>query len=269
MRCPKCRTEVSDWHFYCPNCHTLIGDYSPSGGKAGSGMVERAGMRLVNLILAALVISALVLMARAIKWNDLMTQMGLSRRDAGAPTEVKKEQTPRSNPSNARRKENSPAAPASMDTGKPEKKNGAESVREMPHKIEELSPTEASPSPPKPTPTPTKPAPNELVTSVAETKQANAPPRLARESVELGVEQVEVKNDGEVGYLTINSYAPARIYVDGQFSGLTPRTLRLASGDHQIRLIADGYEDWTRRIRLKSRQQVGIMASLKKAIAQN
>ena len=244
----------------------LIGDYSPSGGKAGQGMVERAGMRLVNLIVAVLVISALVLMARAIRWNDLMTQMGLSRREARTSTDVKKEPTPRSNPSNTRRRENSPAAaPAPSDPGKPEKKSGAESVREMPHKIEELSPTEASPSPPKPV----KPVTEELFDPAAEAKRVAAPPRLARENVELGVEQVEVKSDGEVGYLTINSYAPARIYVDGQFSGLTPRTLRLTSGDHQIRLIADGYEDWTRRIRIKSRQQIGLMASLKKAIAQN
>jgi hypothetical protein len=84
----------------------------------------------------------------------------------------------------------------------------------------------------------------------------------------LGVEQIDAKSAGETGFVSVNSYTPARIYVDGQFSGVTPRTIRLTAGDHQIRLIADGYEDWTRRVRLKARQQVGIMASMKKKVTQ-
>ena len=271
MRCPKCRTEVSDWHFYCPNCHTLVSAHSPTENKISQGMVERAGMRLVNVIIGIVVIGALVWMARAIKWNELI---GLIRGEAGASTEMKKEPAPRSNSPNVRRKENSPSPTPHTDPGKPEKKMSAESVREMPHKIEELAPIAEPPSSPKPAPTPVKPVTNDPLNSTpvssAQSVQANLPLRPAREGTELGVEQIEVRQQAEVGYLTINSYTSARIYVDGQFSGVTPRTVKLAPGEHQIRLMTDGYEDWARRIRLNSRQQVGIMASMKKkATAQN
>ena len=70
--------------------------------------------------------------------------------------------------------------------------------------------------------------------------------------------------DAAHGYLAIDSYIAAKIYVDGQFSGTTPRTVKLIPGDHQIRLIADGYDDWTRRVKLRGSQQVGIKAAMKK-----
>src|SRR5262249_3497999 len=95
-----------------------------------------------------------------------------------------------------------------------------------------------------------------------------APVRNVRDGTELDVEHIEVKKRGEVGYVAIDSYIPARIYVDGQFSGLTPRTVKLSVGDHLVRLIAEGCEDWTRRVKLKSDQQIGIMASMKKKLAQ-
>jgi hypothetical protein len=45
---------------------------------------------------------------------------------------------------------------------------------------------------------------------------------------------------------------------------MTPRTVRLLAGEHTITMIADGYEEWTKTIRLNGRQQMGLMASLNK-----
>ncbi|MBK7598528.1 MAG: PEGA domain-containing protein [Acidobacteria bacterium] len=61
---------------------------------------------------------------------------------------------------------------------------------------------------------------------------------------------------------------PAKIYIDGHYSGPTPTTVRLTAGDHQVRLIADGYDEWTRRVKLKSRRQTAIMASMRRAPGQ-
>src|SRR5262249_25683778 len=82
------------------------------------------------------------------------------------------------------------------------------------------------------------------------------------------VERISAKSGNEGGLVVINSDVPAKLYIDGQFSGTTPRTVRMNAGDLQIRLIADGYDDWTRRIKLKNRQQLGITASMKKKDAQ-
>ena len=72
----------------------------------------------------------------------------------------------------------------------------------------------------------------------------------------------------EEALLSINSIVTAKIYIDGQYSGATPTTVRLTAGDHQVRLIADGYDEWTRRVKLKSRRQTAIMASMRRAPGQ-
>lgn len=64
--------------------------------------------------------------------------------------------------------------------------------------------------------------------------------------------------------LTIKSYVPARIYINGEFSGVTPRTVKLLAGEHTVTLVADGYQEWARKVKLSGQQQAGILASLKK-----
>jgi hypothetical protein len=53
----------------------------------------------------------------------------------------------------------------------------------------------------------------------------------------------------DVGELTIEcSVQGARIYIDGSYSGVAPRTLRLRSGFHTILVLSPGYESWERRL---------------------
>jgi len=131
-----------------------------------------------------------------------------------------------------------------------------ESVRSLPHKIEELPDDPPTPATSSESP-PARQAASREAPGDSQTARTNPEPLPAIELPD------EAAKGGE-GLITIRSYTNARVYVDGQYSGLTPRTVRLPSGEHQIRLIADGYEEWTRNVTLRSRQQVGIVASMKR-----
>ncbi len=52
-----------------------------------------------------------------------------------------------------------------------------------------------------------------------------------------------------VGELTIECSAPgARVYIDGSYSGVTPRTLRLRAGIHTILVVKEGFASWEQRL---------------------
>ncbi|MFN0122683.1 MAG: PEGA domain-containing protein [Blastocatellia bacterium] len=80
--------------------------------------------------------------------------------------------------------------------------------------------------------------------------------------VEIRLDPPDKDLNKSTGSVSINSYSRAYIYIDGQFSGATPRVVRLLAGDHVITLRADGFDDWTRKVSLHGRQQVGLMASM-------
>lgn len=271
MQCPKCNSEVQDWHFYCQVCHALVNDPDFHGHAKRQGMVERVGEQVLNVLLLIFVAGVLVLVARSIRWNEFFTAI---REEAGMGKEVTREQSPK--PANApgSKRQNLANTPAvAGETDKATKKSKAESVRSLPHKIEELSVQE------EPAPLPATPATPRPLVKTTVLDGASVPsqpisasqmvrPRTVRESPSLGIENIDLTPESRIGYVAINSYTPARIYVDGQFSGLTPRTVKLTAGDHQIRLIAEGFEDWTRRVRLRGLQQVGLMAAMKKKDSQ-
>jgi len=264
MQCPRCQTEVSEWQFYCPNCSAQVQNHTPEFEKPRRGKVERVGARVLNALLAIFIVGGLVLMARAVQWKQLFDSI---RGNVGASAEAfpgsKNDRSSRARASASRPDDGSPAPVKAEASVGAEKSQAVESVRALPQKIEELPSADDQPQAPKPKP----PAKAEEASRTAITESASTPKSAAqpaRDGVQLGVEQIDVKSSDETGQVTINSYTPARIYVNGQFSGITPRTIRLTAGDHQIRLMADGHEDWTRRVRLKAQQQVGIMASMKK-----
>lgn len=265
MRCPKCQTEVSEWHFYCQNCHTQVHDYKPEVEKPQRGRIERAGARMLNAMVWLSIVAALVLTGRAVQWGGFFAAI---RGDTGVSAEPRADSKDtrsfRTRLARERRGDKATTTVKSVEAPTREKKDAVESVRAMPQKIEELSSVEDSPHflNPKPSSAPSR---------VEKVSAATSPDSISKSAVQqtnvdaqLGVEQIDAKNNGEAGLVAIKSYTPARIYINGQFSGTTPRIVKLTAGDHQIRLIADGYEDWTRRVRLKTKQQVGIMASMKK-----
>src|SRR5262249_37169380 len=187
--------------------------------------------------------------------------------------EAKRGRAVPANPSTDRRPDpsSSPKHPESSD--RTIKSGKVESVRSLQQKIEELPSLpslENSTQPLKPATVPPLTKSEIIPGTSLESAPTPKPVPVGsqKEGAKLGVERIEVKQGVEAGYVAIESYIPARIYVDGQFSGLTPRTVKLSVGDHLIRLIAEGYEDWTRRVKLKTHQQIGVMASMKKKVAQ-
>ena len=80
----------------------------------------------------------------------------------------------------------------------------------------------------------------------------------------LEVDSSAVVLQKNIGLISINSYVPARIYIDGQFSGVTPRAVKLVAGDHHISLMADGYREYSRKVKVDGHQQIGMVASMTK-----
>lgn len=57
----------------------------------------------------------------------------------------------------------------------------------------------------------------------------------------------------------------ADVYVDGQFNGNSPATLKLKPGKHTIRVSATGYQEWTREITTDAGSTAHLAATLQKA----
>lgn len=265
MNCPKCQAKVADGHFYCPICRTMIHSNIEEEAEANRGLVERAGSVLFNLLLIGFIIAGSVVVARQINWQELIDQF--KGKPEGRMKVERTETRPRAGSNAARPGDSVVAAAAPAEMKKSDRPAGVESVRALSQKIEELPTLEEVA---KNSAAPAIQTRSETTESNrdAEPRSSTKPVQTPRPNPALGAEQIDAKQSGDAGFVTINSYVAARIYVDGQFSGVTPRTVKLTSGDHQIRLIADGYDDWTRRVRLKSKQQVGLMASLKKKLGQ-
>jgi len=56
----------------------------------------------------------------------------------------------------------------------------------------------------------------------------------------------------------------ADVYVDGQFNGNSPATLKLKPGRHTIRVSMTGYSDWTREISTDAGSSAHLAATLQK-----
>jgi len=58
--------------------------------------------------------------------------------------------------------------------------------------------------------------------------------------------------------------ASAAVYTDGTLAGNTPANLKLSSGDHQIRIMLDGYKEWSQTLHVQGGVDSQIVASLEK-----
>jgi hypothetical protein len=242
MICPRCQNEFPDSHFYCPHCRTQVQDYLPEELNWQPTKLQRVGRVMLDVLVLVFFVGAGVLLWRAIKWQDLFEQVRPAI-EIGAPAAGQR--SPRPQPTVKRS-----ASPKQSNQPSSAPTTGTESLRQTPQKIEE-PPRSAADS---------KPTPTSTTTIMQPASQSSTAPDQAA----LSVAPPDMHQGSAAGFVAINSRVPAHIYVDGQFSGVTPRTVRLAAGSHQIRLIAEGYEDWTRRVQIKSRQQLGVTASLKK-----
>ena len=235
MQCPKCRIENAAGHAYCLNCCTELNRTASrvlrNAEKAKrtqmqQGRVFQTGWRVVQLMLWAFCLFAVIVVVRGFNWSGVLrdintTKTGIEADKSGKPNRAVPEPTRRKPQNESKTKSKTPDEAGEVK----------ETLLRFPTRV-----------------------PQDLVADTSS-------------GAELGIEPVEAAFSPNIGLLTIKSYTRARVYIDGQFSGYTPRSVRLTTGEHKLILLADGYEEWGRSLRLKGNQQIGIMAALvKKAI---
>lgn len=106
-------------------------------------------------------------------------------------------------------------------------------------------------------------APKKVATPIAPAVSA-LPATTTETDAQLEVEAAGVLLPANTGLVTIKSYVPARVYIDGVYSGSTPRSVKLLAGDHTINLLADGYQEYSRKVKISGQQQLGILAAMSK-----
>ncbi len=253
MQCPGCQSEVKGWHFYCPTCRTLL--RAPSGAVISETThTQPFSSRLVHGVRIVLLIALLAGLVIAV----MMTYAGNSRpsQNTQHPPETGVQPLPRSSVPSTEREEKQTGEVVGVKASRPATK----------------APASGKFSSPQPTPAPVEPSegrPDPVDVAAPKLTLLQSAPVVAEamDGVEIGVEPLDPTLTQQTGLLTIKSYVPARIYINGQYSGVTPRTVKLLAGEHTIILMAEGYEDWTRKIQVKGRQQVGLLASLRPRVA--
>lgn len=106
--------------------------------------------------------------------------------------------------------------------------------------------------------------PKKVMTPIASPTSATATAPAPEPEPKLEVEGTGVSLHPNTGLVTIKSYVPARVYIDGVYSGATPRSVKLLAGEHTISLLAEGYHEYSRKIKVNGQQQLGILASMSK-----
>ena len=81
--------------------------------------------------------------------------------------------------------------------------------------------------------------------------QASAPSAAPRDAI--GTVSVSTNPDG------------AEVYVDDQFYGNSPATLKLKPGKHTIRVKMSGYKDWSREISTDAGAETHLTATLERS----
>ena len=247
MKCPHCNLDAPEWHAYCLRCHRPIRSYSPHAGQTGRRRVldrNRIWVTLSSWSLTAVFVVGSLVMIRLIDWGGLIALLHQEPPSLMATVEDERSVQP---PSRRNRRGESRkvllAAGESSSQPVPAERTEAESVRSMPGRLEEL------------------PARDSIDVADGSRSGSRRPLPSLDESGVL-VEQIDPPPTDSTGLLTISAYAPARIYIDGQYSGVTPRTVHLLAGEHQVRLVADGYVEWSSRVSVKKQQQMGVLASM-------
>jgi hypothetical protein len=106
----------------------------------------------------------------------------------------------------------------------------------------------------------------------ATSPQTDAPAKAEEETKDQGLPGPSIVGDmpslsPDIGELTIESLAkPARIYIDGSYSGLAPRTVRLRTGVHIILVVSDGHAPWEQKLFIPGGKASVVRAELSRAM---
>ena len=84
-----------------------------------------------------------------------------------------------------------------------------------------------------------------------------------QEGVKETVQTVATRGEQAQGVLEITSVPEgAEIEIDGVFVGQSPRSRKVASGDHLLRLRNKGYKDWERKVSVEAGETLAVRAEM-------
>ena len=236
-KCLMCSTEVNESHFYCPECRYPVGPPPNDPDSGAASLWEQIRQGWVSLLLIIGFIGGSVILVRAIDWRSLNLMLHGETMTAEEKNLDKQSVTERL----ARRKVSRGRNQVTGSTANATQLAANQESRPQSAPATDLAVASSS-------------------GAAAVERTANRANFPDDQSVE--IEQFEAPPTDQTGIVTIKSQATARVYIDGQYSGVTPRTVNLNAGEHQVRLVSDGYLEWNDRIQVRSRKQTGVLASM-------
>jgi hypothetical protein len=241
MHCPSCQREVLGWHFYCPHCRFQLRAHTGALILETKTEPKRLPTPLERLLSVILVTAALLVLSAAI----ILTGTGVEKQ-----SRVAEETLAQPSPTSAVLSYRAQSPRRAPDVGKKPMEQATERppARAVTGAIAASSPA-ASPSG---TAQPLPSAPVKAAVPGAAKPAGSGAARLAP------------AHGQNLGLLVIKSQTRARIYINGQFSGFAPRTIKLLAGEHTVVLSADGYQDWSQKVQVRGGQQASILADLNK-----
>jgi hypothetical protein len=283
MNCHRCQTSLKHWRTHCPQCgaqllplpYSTISDSATPARARRTPLVKSLRLSLLVLALVGLAVTARLNSARSSGQSSAQNAAPARRASAalsptpapavpaaeesGPPPPAVAEATAAAATARLPR----PAAPPSEFRAEPAAKLVATSAVAANAPALTAPPATASAAPARPAETAAPKADPPQRADIAMPKLPSVTQSVeARAGLE--VEGGAVLLSRHTALLTVKSYVPARIYIDGAYSGVTPRSVKLVAGEHTVTLVADGFQEWTRKVRLNGQEQAGILASLKK-----
>lgn len=287
MKCQHCAREIKLWQSACPYCQNRTQPNSYSTIVEAPESPEQSSRRrlLQQVLQFSLVAVTFIALASLVRLNppkanplppeSLRAAANLSPSPVPTPELLIRNEAPNVVPTEVTPVPKS--APVPVTESQPISLFSAEDLRLASRSASVARLTTSVAATPKKSPRASAPiAPDASADEVAPKKMAtpiapsvSAPPNspsatTAETSPKLEVEAAGVLLHPNTGLVTIKSYVPARVYIDGVYSGSTPRSVKLLAGDHTISLLAEGYHDYSRKVKVSGQQQLGILASMNK-----
>lgn len=247
-RCPNCKCEVVEWHSFCQDCHVHIPSYAAPERTVTTyrGKVDRSW---TTWLLIAGFVTGSGLLAGTIDWrqlSQLLRGQTMTAEEVARVNESVRVKLDRRRVSRGR-------AGQVGESSVPQSETVVASAAPTPLEVATNGARPASAS-----------ANTEREVSLASYASYNA--RTGSEMApDVEIQQVEAAPTERTGIVSINCQVPARIYINGQYSGTTPRAVHLNAGEYQIRLVSEGYLEWNSKVRVRDRQQMGVLASMTRA----
>jgi len=80
-----------------------------------------------------------------------------------------------------------------------------------------------------------------------------------------GIKEKVSHKFGELGALIVNAHPWGNVYVDGVLKGQTPLTIKnILPGKHELKIVKEGYQEFSRIVEVKNGSSKQVSASLKK-----